>query len=157
MVPRLNFHQYGRVQQRHSISLPFSPSGSALLFHLLSKLYERTSVVITTNLSFSEWAGVFGEELIRQNAAVIERLVSSITIANALHAINNVLHLHHWPRCYAATAVFCAVVLAGGARLAMKKWKKGEGRSRGREGKRPRSAALFMPDELGAVRTPEEG
>ena len=32
----------------------------ALLFHLLSKPYERTSVVITTNLSFSEWAGVFG-------------------------------------------------------------------------------------------------
>ncbi len=41
--------------------LPFSPSGGALLFHLLSKLYERTSVVITTNLSFSEWADVFGE------------------------------------------------------------------------------------------------
>ncbi len=41
--------------------LPFSASGGALLFHLLSKLYERTSVVITTNLSFSEWGGVFGE------------------------------------------------------------------------------------------------
>ena len=41
--------------------LPFSTSGGALLFHLLSKLYERTSVVITTNLSFSEWATVFGE------------------------------------------------------------------------------------------------
>jgi hypothetical protein len=41
--------------------LPFSTSGGALLFHLSSKLYERTSVVITTHLSFSELGSIFGD------------------------------------------------------------------------------------------------
>ena len=61
--------------------VPFSKAGAELLFEVISRAYERTSLIVTTNLPFENWTEVMGSE--RLTGAMLDRLTHRVHILEA--------------------------------------------------------------------------
>ena len=61
--------------------VPFSKAGAELLFEVVSRAYERTSLILTTNLPFEHWTEVLGNE--RLTGALLDRITHRVHIIEA--------------------------------------------------------------------------